>query len=101
VTEFHVLFIKEKITILKPKEGSAIRVEGRVYSLNYDPEKVKHCDKCNQPRLNNRREPRIFGRLLWIEDGSYKLSKTHQDLYGFTKQFSKAIEEEDPSSYGH
>ena len=75
-----------------------IRVEGRVYSLQYDSE-TKRCDKCNQLNVTNRREPRIHVRKVWIENRNKDKAKNFADLNRLDKSFARAIEEDEATGY--
>ena len=74
-----------------------IRVEGRLYKLRFNRKTANYCIECNQPRISNRREPRIYVREVWIEnsnkDITKKIVKTHIDINAIDKSFDKEIEE--------
>ena len=80
-----------------------IRVEGRLYKLRFNRKTANYCIECNQPRISNRREPRIYVREVWIEnsnkDRTKKIVKTHMDINAIDKSFDKEIEEDQATGY--
>ena len=80
-----------------------IRVEGRLYKLRFNRKTANYCIECNQPRISNRREPRIYVREVWIEnsnkDITKKIVKTHIDINAIDKSFDKEIEEDQATGY--
>ena len=75
--------IREHLHKVKAKKGSLIKIEGSIYSLDFPPE--KRCQKCGNPNIMNRIEPRIHVREYWIEDRTPKIVKTHIDINAIDK----------------